>query len=201
MSGNSAPDLVLTTRAPGAKLPNAPNIAGARQVTDAQAEAIQRNREEIHKKFAVEEEATTSQNWGNGWEETANVLLGTDKDQQSETIEDVESVEIAIPPCVSHTGMVVLFGPPKGMSLTMRVLQMFGTREASAQSVGVMRVLLCIQQIDGADVKPITNLIEATALANRIGDDAIDLLSLTYRQYWRPLQLAQLPVLKKNLRR
>ena len=112
-----------------------------------------------------------------------------------EPIEDVESVEVQLP-----NGMVVEFGPPRDISLTMRVIKLLGDDAGSMQGM-IYQLLLSIRSINGTPVPPITNTIEGEKLANKIGDAGIDILLGVKNEYWKPIRVSQLPILKKNLRK
>ena len=51
----------------------------------------------------------------------------------------------------------------------------------------------------GTAEPPITNEIARTALANRIGDEGIDILAHYDKQFWPPLMLSELPGVVKKL--
>jgi len=107
--------------------------------------------------------------------------------------EDVESVEVKL-----TDGRKVLFGPPKGISLTMRIAMHFP--EASAVIDRLARVLMSIQEIDGKKPISISNMVDLTRLANEVGDTGIDELNFWLQRYWGNIQLSDTQVLKKNLR-
>jgi hypothetical protein len=112
-----------------------------------------------------------------------------------EPIEDVESVEVQLP-----NGLLIEFGPPKNISLNMKIIKILGDNAASMLVSGLYRILLSVRSVNGKQVPPINNTIDAEKLANQIGDDGIDILSLVSSKHWKPLKLDQLPVIKKNLR-
>jgi len=105
--------------------------------------------------------------------------------------EDVDSVEVQLP-----CGLVE-FGPPAGVSLTMRIATF---PDVTARSTMVLRVLMYVRAIDGKPMRAITNMTEAQRLANIIGDRYIDYLADLMTTYWPPINTADLPVIKKNLR-
>lgn len=109
--------------------------------------------------------------------------------------EDVESIEVKM-----LDGRTVLFGPPKGVSLTMRIA--LNVPEAVANPVldRLCRILMSVQEIDGKKPKPIGNLIDLTRMANEVGDVAIDELFTWLNRFWGDLKISDLQVLKKNLR-
>lgn len=115
--------------------------------------------------------------------------------------EDIESIEITL-----RDGRVVEYGPPTGISLSDRIARLFSSRSAAEggpdpgiTEYRLTRLLMGVRAIDG---KPVSfgNLIERTKLANRLGDEAIDLINLFDNRYWPPLRESELPLVKKNLR-
>jgi hypothetical protein len=108
--------------------------------------------------------------------------------------EDLESIEFTLP-----NGMQVVFGPPKGISLTYRIIAMMNGIDTGVAHQRVLRSLLCVRSIDTVPVT-INNDIDANALANRIGDGGIELLNFYLNEYWPPLRRNELPMLKKNQR-
>ncbi len=107
--------------------------------------------------------------------------------------EDVESVELSLP-----DGRVVEFGPPNGVSLTLRVATF---PDMPPRAVGLVQVLMCVRSIDGQAQRPLNNMVDVQKLANTLGDPAIDLLATLYTELWPPLSPSDLPTIKKNLRR
>jgi len=106
--------------------------------------------------------------------------------------EDVESVEFVLP-----DGRLVVMGPPPGISLTMRILNM-GT-VAPAKAV-LYRVLMCVRELDGVKPEAVVDDITAQKLSNQLGDNAIDVLSAIYQENWPGVRRGDLPKVKKNLR-
>ena len=108
--------------------------------------------------------------------------------------EDLESIEFELP-----NGMQIVFGPPKGISLTYRIIAMMNGVDTGIAHQRVLRSLLCVRSIDGTAVT-LNNDIDANALANRIGDGGIELLNFYLNEYWPPIRRNELPLLKKNQR-
>lgn len=115
--------------------------------------------------------------------------------------ENLDSIEVPL-----RDGRVVEYGPPTGVSLSERIARLFAPR--SAQEGGpdpgiteyrLTRLLMGVRSIDG---KPcaVNNLIDRTMLANRLGDEAIDLLFHFDNMYWPPLRNSELPLVKKKLK-
>jgi hypothetical protein len=109
--------------------------------------------------------------------------------------EDVESIEVKL-----LDGRVVLFGPPKGVSLTMRIA--LNIPEATTNPVldRMARILMSVREIDGKKPIPIGNLIDLTRVANEVGDVGIDELFVWLQKFWGDLKISDVQVLKKNLR-
>jgi hypothetical protein len=106
--------------------------------------------------------------------------------------EDVESVEFLLP-----DGRLVIMGPPPGISLTMRILNMGTVAPAKAT---LYRVLMCVRELDGVKPEAIVDDITAQKLSNTLGDNAIDILSAVYQENWPGVRRVDLPKVKKNLR-
>lgn len=107
--------------------------------------------------------------------------------------EDVESVEVTLP-----DGRVIEFGPPNGVSLTMRVATF---PDVPPRATGLLQVLMCIRSVDGTIPRQMNSMIDAQKMANVLGDQAIDILATIYSETWPPVTTADLPTIKKNLRR
>lgn len=116
--------------------------------------------------------------------------------------ENIESIEIPL-----RDGRVVEYGPPNNISLSDRIARLYSARpvveggpDPGITEYRLTRILMGVRAIDGKSTRSIVNLVDRTHLANRLGDEAIDLLLLFDREYWPPLQISELPVVKKNLR-
>ena len=108
--------------------------------------------------------------------------------------EDIESVEVAIP-----NGSVVLFGPP-AVPASIRLAQMLGP-QASNLLISIVSQLLYVRAINGAPVVPVSDIITAQALLNRIGDDGLDVLNAVSAECWPAVNRQALPIIKKIFRR
>lgn len=169
---------VSINRNPAKRGPEGPDIA--------KADEIRKQRAALHKKY---EQDLASQQIADAQTDD------TDSVAPPEPREDVSSIELELP-----NGMTVIFGPPEGVSMSMRVLRLLGTDAENRIMVQIYRVLMCVREINGVDVPTITNRLDVDKLANRIGDQALDILSSAYRKYWPPLTVGDLPEIKKNLR-
>lgn len=107
--------------------------------------------------------------------------------------EDIESIEVAL-----LDGRKVLFGPPKGVSLTMRIAM--SIPDATMIIDRLARVLMSVRSIDGKPPPVIANMMDLTKAANEIGDVGMDELNFWYDKYWGNLRVSDAQVLKKNLR-
>lgn len=107
--------------------------------------------------------------------------------------EDVESVEVEL-----LDGRKVYFGPPPGVSLTMRIAITFPG--AASELDRLARICMSIRSVDGQPMRAITNIVELTAVANAIGDAGIDELNFWFDRHWGVLRISDLQLLKKNLR-
>jgi hypothetical protein len=107
--------------------------------------------------------------------------------------EPVESLELVMP-----DGTLILYGPPKGISLSMRLIRMFGDANWTSATGTYFRVLMCVQAINGDPVRPISSRIEGEKLANKIGDVAMEYLIQIHAKYWAANNEVDLLVVKKN---
>lgn len=112
-----------------------------------------------------------------------------------EPIEDVESIEVKL-----LDGRTVEFGPPKGVSLTMRILMSLPECASSPALERTARVLMSIRSIDGRKPREIANALDLRRIGNEVGDVGIDELFFWYQKYWGNLRISDAQVLKKNLR-
>lgn len=108
--------------------------------------------------------------------------------------EDVASIDVCLP-----GGLQIEFGPPPDVSVTLRVAQLAG-HTLTPTLEAIIRVCLCVRLINGRQPPPITNMVDVTKMAGRLGDRAIDALWVLHAQTWPAIQTGDLTVLKKNLR-
>jgi hypothetical protein len=167
--------------------PAAPRKEGrlnpARQANEAVGEQIRRRRKKIHDQARIDAAVTEQQ------QEAAKTA------EPPPPREDIDSIEVPL-----RNGMTVEYGPPNGISLLDRIARFYGGRDPSVSEFRLTRVLMGVREINGRPVPPLTNEVERTKLANRIGDEGIDLLFYYDRTYWPPLRQAELPVAKKKYR-
>lgn len=115
--------------------------------------------------------------------------------ESHEAQEDIETIEVELP-----NGHVVVFGPPSGISMTMRIALMFGAENPNRLTTTMMRTLFCVRSVDGRSVSPISNTVEAQALANILGDDGCDLLFDLLMATWPPPTTKSLKIIRKSAR-
>jgi hypothetical protein len=113
----------------------------------------------------------------------------------TEPRENVESVEVKL-----LDGRVVVLGPPKGVSLTMRIAMTLPDFARDPLRDRLARVLMSVRSIDGRTPKPIGNVVDLTTLANEVGDTGFEELHFWWNKYWGELKISDLQLLKKNLR-
>lgn len=92
------------------------------------------------------------------------------------------------------------FGPPAGVSLTMRIATMMGEANPNRLQSTMLRTLMSVRSVDGQKVTPITSMVEATYLANQLTDPVVDYLFLMLMDHWPPPRAGELQVLRKNKR-
>ena len=109
--------------------------------------------------------------------------------------EDVESVEVQLP-----DGRTIMYGPPAGVSLSIRVAEFLGEQTQNPVLAAITRIILCVRSIDGQPVRSPGSLLDVKKIAASLGDSTIDLLGLIHAETWPPITKDDLPVLKKNLR-
>lgn len=107
--------------------------------------------------------------------------------------ERVESLEIKLP-----DGRVVLFGPPTAVALQMRIAGLVGDNLNNFTAT-FAKTILSVRNIDGQPVPAVGNMVDVQRVANMIGEDGVDLLMLALNQYWPPVTIGELQVVKKNL--
>ncbi len=125
----------------------------------------------------------------------ASTMLEDEKPDAAPTAPhvDVESLEIQLP-----NGLLVEFGPPSGISLTMRVAMLFPNASSSIDMIA--RVCLSVRTINGRRVKDISNEVTLTQMCNVLGDVGLDLLGQALVTHWAGMKLSDLQIVKKNLR-
>ena len=161
----------------------APKLNPARQANEALGEQVRRRRKQIHEQARVDAAVAEQA------EEAAKEV------KPPEPREDIDSVEVTL-----RNGLTVEYGPPTGISLLDRIARFYGGRDPSVSEFRLTRILMGVRTVNGKVVAPVSNEIERTKLANRIGDEGIDLLFYYDRTYWPPLRQAELPSVKKRLR-
>lgn len=92
------------------------------------------------------------------------------------------------------------FGPPSGISLTMRIATMMGESNPNRVTNAMLRTLMSVRSVNGRKVSPVTSMIEAQFLANELGDNILDFLFGTMAEYWPPPGPAELQVIRKSKR-
>lgn len=109
--------------------------------------------------------------------------------------ENIESIEFTTP-----EGLTIVYGPPNGVSLVDRIARLYSGREVSMAEHRLARILMGVRSINGTPVDPFSNDIGRTLLANKLGDQTIDLLMYYDRQHFPALRQSEIPEVKKNLR-
>lgn len=92
------------------------------------------------------------------------------------------------------------FGPPSGVSITMRIAMMMGEDNPNRVQSAMLRTLMAVRSVNGQAVVPITSMVGAQALANLLGDSVLDYLFDVHREYWPPPRKGDLQILRKNKR-
>ena len=137
-------------------------------------------------------------------EAASGMVAGADAPQDAGTVQDVaaeptrqdvESVRVHLP-----DDRIVDFGPPPGVSLTMRMMSGFAHMTMSAQAETRIKALMCVRAIDGIKARPVISMLEAQQAANDLGDMAVDLLTETFMQMWPPARISDLRIIEKKMR-
>lgn len=188
MSGTpNAPEFRLhIDRNPGQPEGAGPKLSSAKIANEQTAAEIRARRAKIHKqhKTAVAEQSVA--------DEAAQMAAQAAPPPPRENI---ESIEFAAP-----NGMVIIYGPPSGISLVDRIARLYPGRDTSMAEFRLTRILMGVRSINGVPVPSITDDIGRTMLANRLGDENIDLLMYYDRIHFPPLRQSEIPTIKKNLR-
>lgn len=95
---------------------------------------------------------------------------------------------------------IIEFGPPTGISTTLRIALMMGEDNPNRMQTAMLRTLMSIRTIDGSKISPINSMVEAQALANIVGDGVLDYLYGMLTEYFPAPRKADLQVLQKNKR-
>jgi hypothetical protein len=109
--------------------------------------------------------------------------------------EPVETIEVKL-----LDGRLIVFGPPSGVSLTMRIATTIpeATNNMIVQSLA--RVCMSVRSIDGQVPRPIGNMVDLTLMANNLGDQGLDILNYWFNEHWGDIKISELGLVKKNLR-
>lgn len=108
--------------------------------------------------------------------------------------ERVDSIEVELP-----NGRHVEFGPPPNVSMTVRLLAFFGTRDPSRGEGMATTLAMCVRSIDGRAVQ-VVEPIGRDKLINEIGDDGMEVLEHYYTRFWPRPTVMDLKLIKKNYR-
>jgi hypothetical protein len=174
---------LVINRDPGAA-PDEPNrFANAKAANVATAEQIRARRKQIH-------EQARSDSTGAGIKPEPEAPT-----EPPPVREPLESIEFTAP-----NGMVIVYGPRNDISLVDRIARIYNQRDPTISEFRLTRVLMGIREINGKPPVTIVDEITRTKLANTVGDEVIDLLMYYDRLHWPPLQVAELPLIKKHLR-
>ena len=94
----------------------------------------------------------------------------------------------------------VEFGPPSGVSVTLRIANIMGETNPNRLQMAMLRTVLAVRSIGGKRISPISNMVEAQYLANMLGDSVLDFLYVQLLENWPPPRKGVLQVLRKNKR-
>lgn len=182
----NAPEFQIRVDRNPAEPASGSKFAKAKQANEALAPQIRQRREEIHRMHR--EETSARQTLA---ENEAAVAQANPPPPR----ENIESIEFTAP-----NGMLIVYGPPTGISLVDRIARLYPGRDTSMAEFRLTRILMGVRSIDGVQMQPIVDEIGRTALANRLGDENIDLLMYYDRTHFPALRQAEVPQIKKNLR-
>lgn len=160
--------------------------AAAKERNEAAADAIRSRRREIHNQ--------------------ARHDAAQEPDQEplidAPPREDIEEIYFTL-----RDGREIVYGPPRGISTTDRIVRMYAARAYEQggpnPSMGEQRltkILLGVRSIAGRPVPPVTDLVQRTRLANELGDEALDILFYYHAENWPDLSQKELPLIKKQYR-
>lgn len=172
---------VVIERQPSAQA-NGGKFAAATASSKATAEQIKQRRLQIHTQAKAE---------------ATGASLPEDKPEAEPppVREDLETIEFTAP-----NGVTIEYGPRNDISLVDRIARLFANRDPTQSEYRLTRILMGVRVIDGKAAPVILDEVTRTKIANQIGDEAIDLLMYYDRIHWPPLQVSELPVVKKKLR-
>lgn len=178
--------LVIDRNPPSPDKPPTGRFAAANAAAKANAEDIKARRGKIHEQAKIDA-------LGGGSD------VGAKDGVAVPERENIETIDVPL-----RDGRVVTYGPPTGISLSERIARMFAPRAAAeggpdpgVTEYRLTRLLMGVRSIDGKPVV-INNLIDRSLIANRLGDEAIDLLAYFDGLYWPPLRQAELPLIQKK---
>lgn len=115
------------------------------------------------------------------------------KENKDRAPEIVDSIMLELP-----NGRKVEMQQPK-VATAFALSRIVGNNEGSI-SIVYLKALMYIARLDGEQVLPLSNMIDAQQLANKLGDDGFDIILTAYSTYWPTVLPENLPVIKKNLR-
>lgn len=107
--------------------------------------------------------------------------------------EDLDSIEI------EFRGRTFEISRLQGSS-TYRIAGIMQDDPASSAFAMIARSLIAVTKIDGKPVPPMLNKIDVLRFMDEIGVDAVDIITAAQQAAWPPVTLADLKVIKKNLR-
>lgn len=162
-------------------------IEAANRLPEDQAQALRQHRAALRERARTE--AASGQFAG------ADDAAGAEAEEAALPREDVAAVVIALP-----DGREVEFGPPAGISLTMRLMTGFPQVPMTQANEIWLKTLMSVRAIDGVAARTVGNIVDAQKLANDIGDGALALLTEAYLRFWPPPRREDLKVIQKKMR-
>lgn len=156
--------------------------AGAPKPTEAEIAAVQADRQRKRDQRLAKDAA-----------DDAIDVLGQDEKEPRGAL--VDYVEVDLP-----DGRKIEYGPPPNVSLSMQTAIILGAASANPTLNTIAQVCLSVRKIDGHPIRAIGDLLGIQKLANILGDRAIDILFKVDRDTWPPLQLDDMPAVRKTFR-
>ena len=107
---------------------------------------------------------------------------------------------INVPRSVIQGYRVVEYGPRPNVSRYMRSAMILGDQSGNVVLDQITKCVLAVRSIDGDPVREIGTLVQVQAVANKLGDDGINLLVSLDNEYWPGVRRSDLPAIKKTFR-
>lgn len=125
----------------------------------------------------------------------AGVFAAAEEEGRAQPREAIDFIEVELP-----NGRMVQYGPQPNVSRIMRAAMILGDQSSNMMLDQIVKVALAVRAIDGQAVRDIGTLVQAQAIANKLGDEGLTMLVALDNEYWPGVRRGDMPAVKKTFR-